>query len=191
MVTLRIKGHFAPAVASLPEQGVDFHREILHSGNMNAESYASVPDGAQTVKAAPIPDTEVAKRKTAKAKRTPPTPEADVLRRLGARVVRIRSRPSNAVSGEGTRVWRRNLGHGQLFVTGGVALQAILQLSVPIEELLRRDPLSDPKEIIELLRLQKDFNHQLLESGKAQLRASSEQAGVLPTPSCSSLPLKA
>ena len=87
------------------------------------------------------------------------------------RVLRIKPRSPSSVEADAQQVERNyNIGHGQIFLSGESALQAILHLEMAVEQLRHQNQPCDFKMLVRLLHLQSSFNHQLIECGKAHLK---------------------
>jgi hypothetical protein len=61
----------------------------------------------------------------------------------------------------------KRVGYGKIIFAGDSALVAMSIVRATVRTLLERDLPLEPRKIIALMRLQRDFNRQLLDSGKA------------------------
>ena len=90
----------------------------------------------------------------------------------GSKVIKLRSLAGLGQAVGPTMV--RQIGLGGLLLSAETADQAISRLGDTVQRLLTQGPPCDPKQIVALIRLQKEFNAQLITIGAAQLRAAGE-----------------
>lgn len=114
-----------------------------------------------------------AKRKYSKAHA-----EARALERFGIKTMRIKARTQAALGDIAQTLGVKKIGHGKIMVASENAEEVIARISAYIEELKASDPPCDPKIIIDLMTLLKDFNKQLLESGQSHLAADRAASGL-------------
>jgi len=109
-------------------------------------------------------------------------------RTFRAKVIRIKLRPFPSIDPEVEQARRRSIGHGQLLVSGENAHEAFSRLDETVRRLRNQHPPCDLKTIIKLMRLQRDFNRQLLECGEAHLDAADSEPPPQPAGSKLSAP---
>jgi hypothetical protein len=107
--------------------------------------------------------------------------EAKALAQFGIKTYRIKARTQAALGDVAQKLGAKKLGHGKIMVASENAEEVISRIQDYIEELRASDPPCDPKVIIDLMHLLRDFNKQLLETGQSHIDADRATAGLVET----------
>lgn len=103
---------------------------------------------------------------------------AKVYEQFNGRVMRLKMRLLAKNGAETEKLGVKHMGHGWVNLGGDFADRYIEIVEDQIGRLEARTPPVDPRAIVELRRLQLNYNKQILETGKLHLEAVKEAAGA-------------
>lgn len=113
--------------------------------------------------------------------------EAAVFARYGSTVLRLKAQTLAALGKAAEQAGIKQIGHGRVMVASENAEQAIATLGAFVQELVKAKPCPDHTVILDIMRLVREFNHQLIVT--AQMHISADKQTLMePTARTNSLP---
>lgn len=113
--------------------------------------------------------------------------EVAAFARYGAQVLRIKTKTLAAIGQAAEQAGIKQIGHGRIVVASENAEKAIETLGALAQDLIKSQPVSDPALILDILRLVREFNAQLIHTAQVHLSAD-KQSTMEPTGRLTSLP---
>lgn len=95
--------------------------------------------------------------------------DAQAFAKFGVQVLRVKARVLAALGKEAEQCGIKQIGHGKILLASDNAEAAITKLGGIVEELLGKQPGPDYSLILEIMRLQREFNAQLIATAQAHL----------------------
>jgi len=97
--------------------------------------------------------------------------EAQAFAKFGVQVLRVKSRVLAALGKEAQDYGIKQIGHGKILVASDNAEAAIARLGIIVDKMLKDKSNVDYETILEIMRLQKEFNSQLIKAAEAHFNA--------------------
>jgi len=119
-----------------------------------------------------IPVVEIPKK--AKKKMTAEMIEAQTFAKFGVHSLRIKSTTLAALGKEADEAGIKHICHGRIIVAAGNAESAVTKLNQIIDDLLTRDPV-DHGLVMDVMRMLKDLNAQVIHTARVQMAAEKQQ----------------
>jgi len=91
--------------------------------------------------------------------------------RFGVQVLRVKARALAALGKEAENSGIKQIGHGKILVASDNAETAIARLGIIVDKMLKDKSNVDYETILEIMRLQKEFNSQLIKAAEAHFNA--------------------
>lgn len=119
-------------------------------------------------------------RALARARRAARLADAQAYESLGLKLLRIKVKKLGDVGNYIVeRLGVKKIGHGTIAAASDNADEYMAKCAAIVQELLARVPPCDPEAIVAMMQLIRDFNRQLLDSGKEHIAADRQPS--LPT----------
>lgn len=100
--------------------------------------------------------------------------EAQAFARYGVQVIRVKARVLAALGKEAEACGIKQIGHGKILLASDYAEVAIAKLGGIVDKLLKVQPSPDHELILEIMRLQREFNAQLIKTAEAHFDADKQ-----------------
>ena len=100
--------------------------------------------------------------------------EAQAWAKFGVQVLRIKAKVLAALGREAENAGIKQIGHGKILVASDNAETAISKLGGIVDKLLIQEPGPDYPLVLEIMRLQREFNAQLLKTAEAHFSADRQ-----------------
>lgn len=115
-----------------------------------------------------------AARKRAKDRLTERMAEARELEKFGNKVMKVKLAALTAIGADVVKMGVKNIGHGKIALAGDMAHVAVEHLVDVIHELKTRKKPCEPEAIVAAFKEMRQFNQQLMDSGKAHIEADKQ-----------------
>lgn len=126
----------------------------------------------------PLEDLEIVKATPkAKKKANAALAEAQIFAKFGVHALRVKARVLAALGKEADEAGIRHIGHGKIIVASDNAESAIKKLGDIAVDVLstpqsEESPAPDYKLVLDIMRLQKEFNQQIINTAQVHLEGS-------------------
>lgn len=128
-----------------------------------------------------------AKAKLRKRKLEEQLAEAQAFQRVGSKIIRIKERSLAKIGKEMEEMGIKRVEHGRIAYVADNASKLLVECDHKLEEMQANNPALEPEVIVTMMRLQLEFNQQILETAEAHLRAE-KQITVAPSANNLSIP---
>lgn len=113
---------------------------------------------------------------------------AQAFAKFGVQVLRVKARVLSALGREAEKCGIKQIGHGRILLASDNAEAAIAKLAEITDGLMKEEN-PDYELVVEVMRLQKEFNSQLLKTAEAHFNADKQPSFVPPAPPGITMPL--